>query len=429
MEQLKKNYLDIESILDKIKNLPIDNKDKADILQSFKYNLQNPAINEDQNLNRIQQKYTGMQPLTNQDYYNKEQILSNQFQQPNVLPQPQYLGKQQMQVNPYPSSEVMTTMHFEILKNKMDSLQLELIDLLRHVKDYTQRYMNAVRAQDIEKITDYINGLFQVDKALKETEERSAEAAIAAEAEENEEEPLTNEGVIQKASSGFGNFFSSIGNNVSSLTSMVSNTASMANNFLSKKIINVEPPKSNVSVLTNKAAINTSKNNNILSVGEYISNMNKLEGTNTNTKTNTNTTSRNVESGNVVSSNMNMINNMKSTTQPTDKIEPTETTGDKALDSAIKQLNEKMDEDINNTVEQSGGYTKSKSKEVQLTKKIKLLKLKLTKKRLINELKNELKNENTVKTQKMIHSKINNSNGNNKKTHKNKNKSKYTSRK
>ena len=36
----------------------------------------------------------------------------------------------------------MTTAHFEILKNKIDTLQYELIDLLRHVKDYTQRYMN-----------------------------------------------------------------------------------------------------------------------------------------------------------------------------------------------------------------------------------------------------------------------------------------------
>ena len=80
------------------------------------------------------------------------------------------------------SSTPMTSAQFEILKNKIDSLQYELIDLLRHVKDYTQRYMNAVRQQDLDKINEYINGLFEVDKTLKETQD------LAKSAPPNEEE-------------------------------------------------------------------------------------------------------------------------------------------------------------------------------------------------------------------------------------------------
>ena len=228
MEQLQKKYMDIEGILEKIKNLPIDDKDKADILKTFKNNLQNPDMGENESLNQIQQKYNP-QPLN----YN-----------PNYNPNLQTTYKQNPDMGSGNANNLMTTTHFEILKSKLDSLQLELVDLLRHVKDYTQRYMNAIRQQDMEKIDQYINGLFQVDKAMKETEERALEAQIAAEEAEaegeGEEGSDSKEGVLSKATSGITNFFGGIGDNVSKLTNFVSNTASQANNFLSKKIISSE---------------------------------------------------------------------------------------------------------------------------------------------------------------------------------------------
>ena len=110
--------------------------------------------------------------------------------------QPQQLQSQQ-QYNPQPHylqqqpTNLMTTAHFEILKNKLDSLQYELIDLLRHVKDYTQRYMNAVRQQDLDKIDDYINGLFEVDKALKETREKAQQQEESVSEEDTEKCDVT----------------------------------------------------------------------------------------------------------------------------------------------------------------------------------------------------------------------------------------------
>ena len=48
--------------------------------------------------------------------------------------------------------------------------------------------MNAVRGQDLDKINDYINGLFQVDKTLKETKEKTEEALVVPEPEEETRE-------------------------------------------------------------------------------------------------------------------------------------------------------------------------------------------------------------------------------------------------
>ena len=58
MEELKKNTMGIDSILDKINKLQINDKDKATILEEIKKNIMNPSAGENKNLNDIQQKYT-----------------------------------------------------------------------------------------------------------------------------------------------------------------------------------------------------------------------------------------------------------------------------------------------------------------------------------------------------------------------------------
>jgi hypothetical protein len=388
ISQLEKRYLDIQGILEKIKNLPIDDKDKATILEQFKDNILNPAKGENRSLDQIQAKYTAMenpQPQSPMDflppvnahypygYYRQQHQQGNQM--PNQMPNQ---GNQ------------MTTAHFEILKNKIDSLQLELVDLLRHVKDYTQRYMNSVRQQDLDKINDYINGLFQVDKTLKETKEKSEEVPV-------DEEPVpedTKEGIISKTTNGIKNFLGGIGNNVSGITNLVSNTANIANTYLSKKILSTSNAStSNVSTSSNTNT-NTSRNKNIVSVDEYISNMNKLEEPN-NTGSTTNTTTTKPETvpipnSNIVSSNANNFN-LNNNINNKDKGANAKETPvvEEDLDSALETLNNEMNKDIDNTVNppvsQAGGY----SHKDKLTKKISLLRLKLTKKRLQKQLKEE----------------------------------------
>ena len=117
--------------------------------------------------------------------YNPQQYNAQQYN-------PQQYNPQQYNPNmsPIQPNNLMTTAHFEILKNKIDTVQFELIDLLRHVKDYTQRYMTSVRQKDLAEIDEYIKGLFDVDKKIKETTEK---AEIAEESIEDKEEIPTEQ--------------------------------------------------------------------------------------------------------------------------------------------------------------------------------------------------------------------------------------------
>jgi hypothetical protein len=149
--------------------------------------------------------------------------------------------------------------------------------------------------------------------------------------------------------------------------------------------------------------------------------MNEMEGSNT-TTSNANTTTT---TANTISSNINNLNKLESKNptskqaQPVQPVQPVESAEEDITD-AIKKLNDTMNEDINNTVKadstevQSGGRRKG-FQEQQLTKKIKLLRLKLTKNKLENEVKKHTKHQ--------LHQSHQNTNNN-----KRKNKSKHTRR-
>jgi hypothetical protein len=263
----KNEAMDIQSILEKIKTLSISNDDKALLMKQFKYNIMNPSLSDNKDLETIHKKYldTSQNPQqiqdtnfinTNPHHYNPQQYNPNQYT-PNM---------------PIQSNNLMTTAHFEILKNKIDTVQFELIDLLRHVKDYTQKYMTSVRQQDLEKIDEYVKGLFEVDKKIKETTEKSEMVPQTLEGEG--EEPATEESVITRATSGIKNFMGNIGKNVSGITSLVKSTSDIANNYLSKNII-TSPEEEKKPQTTTNSKINTNKN--VVSIDEYIkSNENRL---------------------------------------------------------------------------------------------------------------------------------------------------------
>ena len=432
IDKLPKKNLDIQQIIDKIKNLPIDDKDKAAILEQMKSNIMNPSKGENKSLDDIQDKYSSINmPSSEDDHrFNLKPISNNQSQNN----QDKYQNMDQ--------SQPMSVAQFEILKNKLDSLQYELIDLLRHVKDYTQRYMNAVRQQDLEKITEYINGLFEVDKTLKETQELAKSAPV-----EEEAEPEDRKSLITKATSGIKNFFGNIGNNVSGITDLVKNTADIANGYLTKKVIPSSKDTSNISVSNSNSTntigntttnTSTSRNKNIISVDEYISDMNKLEAMNNISTSNIKSNIPTISNANIISSSSNNINSLgenslqitkpvssniipkavesnettettettetpetpetPETTEITETPETPETPED--LEGALKKLNDTMNDDIEKTVNpqplQTGGKrTKlaiKNKKEYNLNNKIRLLKLKLTK----NKLQNQLKENKTI---------------------------------
>jgi len=422
MDKLPKKNLDIEQIIDKISTLPIDDKDKAAILEQMKSNMMNPSKGENKSLDAIQDKYSSINmPRSEDDHnFNLKPISNNQSQ--NNQSQNNQGYNNQDNHNKYKfmdQSQPMTVAHFEILKSKLDSVQYELIDLLRHVKDYTQRYMNAVRQQDLEKITEYINGLFEVDKTLKETQELADEDI---DEEAKEEEPEDRKSVISRATSGIKNLFGSIGDNVAGITNLVSNTTKIANDYLVKKVI----PTSNASNVNVTKTGNTNtvvKNKNIVSIEDYISDMNKMETMNNSLNQSRINTS--IPNSNIIttsSNNINSLGSIKPTTNQNTVTTPVTTPAttpasepedeSEKLEGALKKLNDEMNKDIDKTVNnttQSGGKRTHKNssnkiskKENNLTNKIKLLKLKLTKNKLQKQLSESKNNRITNNMTKKI---------------------------
>jgi len=458
MDKLPNKNLDIQSILEKITNLPIDPNDKATILEEIKKNITHPSAGENKNLDDIQAKYINTRVPMNMDM----DMNSNQQQMmmPNMLnsnmPNMSNSNMQNM-----PNNNMMTVAHFDVLRNKLDSLQFELIDLLRHVKDYTQRYMNAIRQQDLDKINEYINTLFEVDKQLKETKALADNPPI--DEADVVIEPEDDKSIITKTTSGITNFFGNIGKNVSSITDMVKSTADVASGYLNSKpkdtsnasvSATTSGSTSNATVSTNintisansnsinnvnnvnikKANGPVSRNKNIVSVDEYMSYMDKSDMD----KINKGIYNSNILSNSTIlssSNNINALSNRNRNNESTGSTGSTGTTGttetqSEDLEGALKNLNHAMNQDIEKTVnsattssEQSsnptttstsdeeaasqvnqllseetqtgGGRRNNKmkhmnqnysNKENRLSRKINLLKMKLTKKKLLEQL-------------------------------------------
>ena len=431
----KTDPMDIDVLIDKVSKLPIPDTEKANILQKIKENMMNPARGEVENLNRIQNKYTPPNLLPPQMIPTHttpttptilETLGTPGSPRPAPVPPPgvpllpsinplyNQLGMQSL------PGDIMTTAHFEVLRNKMDSIQLELVDLLRHVKDYTQRYMNATRLQDLEKIDAYINGLFEVDKKMKEARDKVAEFDAMEEPTEPEQS------TVERATSGIKNFLGSIGNGVSSITNLVSNTAKIANDTLSKKVLGGNSTTTNATSSTdtstakgNGTGTNMNHNRNIVSVDEYVkSNMNEMEGMEPSNPTAPSAAS--AASRTTVSTNN--INSLKSENHPENIVRKPETgsstPSEREITEAINRLNDTMSADIENVVKEGNERLNNNSSqptptptqtggsvnESRLSRKIRMLKLKLTKKKLEDQLKHKTKSKDTKRYVNNLHS-------------------------
>lgn len=396
----KSNYMDIDSLIEKVSKLPIPDNQKADLLRKFKENMMNPDRGEKENLNRIQSKYTSYPTTPTELLPSINPYLGGQMPVSSMamMMPPQQLQQQQG----------LTVAHYEVLKNKMDSIQLELVDLLRHVKDYTQRYMNATRQQDMEKIDAYINGLFEVDKQMKRAEEQAA--AITAEDEAEATEAGPEKSTITRATDGIKNFLGSIGDGVSGITSFVSNTANIVNDTLSKKVIGGTTPSGTATSSGTSSTSNTASipsKGNIVSVDDYIqSNMNQINNSSSSTGSSLSSSGSSANPNNITSSNN--INAMaQAQSQAEVKKEPLAETAEgnqEEITNAINQLNDTMNADIANTVSKGAKVINPESQsgggrqENHLTKKIHMLRLRLTKKKLEEQLldKHNRKTKNKI---------------------------------
>lgn len=460
----KPKGLDIEKIIKRVDEMNMPNKDKADLLKALKYSLTHPEEGENADLDRIEQKYLNPQqydPMI-QGYNMPPYGISTPShftQMPRSYPQPQpqppfaQMPRSYPQQVMDPNTQYMTTTHFEILKSKIDSLQYELIDLLRHVKDYTQRYMNAVRQSDLQHIDEYVNGLFDVEKTLAETKKQAAALESTptqmpdtgmlgkiAGLEEIEgvpqgikppipkPEPETQEGLISRTTNGIKNFFSGIGSNLTGITSLVKSTADMANNVLSKRIIGSDettPPTQSVPTTPIKPKL--SKNE--MTVDEYISNMNSINKLSLspqlpNAKTiissnlkNINTTLQQPIKPKIVTESVNMNTNLPSAVNKLNKVITNNTSRSVvSIDTNVQPNEPKTIKTTNmnthttplvkkNNIVTSQSMSGGGKKATKLNEKIRLLKLKLTKRNLEEQL-NKTKIQKKINTRpKTVHKK------------------------
>lgn len=280
-------------VINKITNSSLSPQDKISLLQFLKTNMKPPSQGENADLDQIQQKYFPS-PM---QYQSQNQSTPQQQYMDYSMVYPSQQASQQL----FQPQQGMSQTQFEILKSKMDSISYEMIDLLRHVKEYTQRYMTAVREQDMKRIDEYINSVMQVDKTMNEMKQlqNMTEQRMAMEAQPPEEQAETKESIISRTTNGIKNFFGGLKDNVAGVTDLVKKTANIANNALSAKIIGGDdedetPSNSNNTTNTSNTKAATPKksnNKNIVSLDEYIkSNLNNPEGISSNTTSNTTAT-------------------------------------------------------------------------------------------------------------------------------------------
>ncbi len=159
------------------------------------------------------------------------------------LAMPYYMGAQQ------------PNMQVEMLGNKINVLQMEMADLTRHLKDYTRRYMDVMREDDMQRIKTYIEELSNVKETVEEAKGLANKMGPTPE-ELAEEEESANKGLIDKASDTMKNGLATMTNAVNSIGSKLglvkepaanNNQASPANN----------QPANNQTVNSNKPANNT----------------------------------------------------------------------------------------------------------------------------------------------------------------------------
>ena len=291
--------VEFNQMLNRVMASDIPREDKIKILLKFKADMLHPEKGEQRELENLESQYSqltnpnisipgqSLQSLQSQPYQQpqqpQQQMLPQQPQQPQqeMLPQQYMYAGQQPYYSPYQMQppnfgymmpyqqqsmqpqQTISTQQFEILKNKLDTIQLEMIDVVRHLKDYSKKYMMAVRQDDMSKLDTYVRDLINVDKKLEDTQNavnEQREEFKEAKEEIKDVEDADNQSIFGKATSGMKGMMGSIGKNIGSVSDLVKNTASATNDMLKKNILPTnETPKEE-----NKP------NNNIMSVDQYV---------------------------------------------------------------------------------------------------------------------------------------------------------------
>ena len=162
------------------------------------------------------------------------------------------------------------------LRSKIDALQLDMIDMMRHMKEYTQRYMEVAKKPMIDGLTNYVEQLTQTGNIMNRVDEAKEEAKEKeTEAQKTEERGL------------FGNVFDTMKSTASGVLAgandMLNNAAEKGSNAINN-LIPTEGEEELTNVNSNElknTSTNELKNNN--------TSTNELKNTRTNEINNTST--------------------------------------------------------------------------------------------------------------------------------------------
>ena len=179
------------------------------------------------------------------------------------------------------NEEYATSGQVMALRSKIDALQLDMIDMVRHLKDYTRQYMDVAKKPMVEGLTDYVDQLTEQGKLMNRIE-KAKENAIE-EAVKEEDKP----GIV-------GNIFNTVKSTVkgavSGANTILNVAAENGSNAINAILPNTdeEEPQNNEEEPQNneeEPQNNEEDNKPLDDLANIVENMNKPENNKSNKKT------------------------------------------------------------------------------------------------------------------------------------------------
>lgn len=268
---------ELNGLVDVIMTSDMDRPVKRQLLKVILNNIKTITDREDKEIDDMRDKYTAgaymasslmpqvqsqlMPPL---NPYMMPQLQPNPYMMPQtanpyMMPAQMMPGMGGNMAMPYYMGAQQPNMQVEMLGNKINVLQMEMADLTRHLKDYTRRYMDVMREDDMQRIKTYIEELSNVKETVEEAKGLANKMGPTPE-ELAEEEESANKGLIDKASDTMKNGLATMTNAVNSIGSKLglvkepaanNNQASPANNQpANNQTVNYNKPANNTPVAT-----------------------------------------------------------------------------------------------------------------------------------------------------------------------------------
>ena len=272
---------ELNGLVDVIMTSDMDRPVKRQLLKVILNNIKTITDREDKEINDMRDKYTAGAYMSSLMPQVQNQMMPlpptpnpymiQQPQMPYMMPQPPnpYMMPQMMPAAgmgnlamPYYMGSQQPNMQVEMLGNKINVLQMEMADLTRHLKDYTRRYMDVMREDDMQRIKSYIEELSNVKETVEEAKGIANTMGPTPE-ELVEEEESANKGLIDKASDTVKNGLATVTNAVNSIGSKLglvkepaaNNQPAPANNTPDgSQSANSQSAKSNKPPASNKSA-------------------------------------------------------------------------------------------------------------------------------------------------------------------------------